>query len=72
MVTAKKMRGVLMKEVIKKLALELLGKKKLIAIVGGILIAIAGALLNLPEGEVKDLVCGKPAVELPAEAPKPQ
>ena len=49
-----------MKEQILKIVQSLLTQKKVIALVGGALIALAAALFNLPEGEVKEAICGKP------------
>ncbi len=54
-----------MKEFIAALLKQALEKKRLIGLLGAILLALIASLANLPEGEVKDLFCGKqaPAVE---------
>ncbi len=55
-----------MKEVIAALLVKALEKKKVISIVAAILIALVATLLHLPEGEVKNSVCGTTIVSDPA------
>lgn len=58
-----------MKDLINKLV-EVVGKKKIIAIIGGLIIMVAGSFLGMTSDGLCELVCSKcsvPTVEIPSE-----